>query len=53
MLEERDRNYQRRLAELKQEIAIGIEAAESGDLVDGETVFRELREKNHLRSMSV
>lgn len=40
LLEVRDRNYQRRLAELKQEIAIGIEAAESGELVDGETVFR-------------
>lgn len=49
LLSVRDQIDKRRFAELKQEIAMGIEAADRGELVDGETVFRELREKNRLR----
>jgi antitoxin ParD1/3/4 len=45
LLEERERIYKGRFEELKKEIEIGIEAAERGEVVDGETVFRELREK--------
>ncbi|MBC6452806.1 MAG: type II toxin-antitoxin system ParD family antitoxin [Hormoscilla sp. SP5CHS1] len=49
LLSMRDQIDKRRFAELKQEIAMGIEAADRGELVDSETVFRELREKNRLR----
>ncbi|MBC6420395.1 MAG: type II toxin-antitoxin system ParD family antitoxin [Hormoscilla sp. SP12CHS1] len=49
LLSVRDQIDKRRFAELKQEIAMGIEAADRGELVDSETVFRELREKNRLR----
>lgn len=45
LLEERERIYKGRFEELKREIMIGIEAADRGELIDGETVFRELREK--------
>jgi len=45
LLEERERIYKGRFEELKKEIAIGIEAAERGEVIDGEIVFRELREK--------
>ena len=31
--------------ELRQKIAIGIEQADKGDTIDGETVFAKLREK--------
>ena len=49
LLSVRDQIDKKRFAELKQEIAMGIEAAERGELVDSETMFRELREKNSLR----
>lgn len=45
LLEERDRIYKGRFEELRQEIRIGIEASQQGQVVDGETVFRELRQK--------
>lgn len=45
LLEERERIYKGRFEELRKEIMIGIEAADRGELIDGETVFRELREK--------
>ncbi|OWY66763.1 CopG family transcriptional regulator [cyanobacterium TDX16] len=45
LLEERERIYKGRFEELKKEIEIGIEAAKRGEIVDGETVFRQLREK--------
>lgn len=45
LLEQRERIYKGRFEELKREIMIGIEAADRGELIDGETVFRELREK--------
>lgn len=45
LLEERERIYKGRFEELRKEIMIGIEASERGEVVDGETVFRELREK--------
>lgn len=49
LLSVRDQIDKKRFAELKQEIAMGIEAADRGELVDGETVFRELLRKNRLR----
>lgn len=45
LLEERDRIYQERLAELQKEITIGIEASERGEVSDGETVIQKLIEK--------
>lgn len=44
LLEERDRIYQTRLAELQKEITIGIEAPERGEVFDSEEVFTELDE---------
>jgi antitoxin ParD1/3/4 len=45
LLEERDRLYQSRLAELQREITIGVEEAERGELVDGEVVMTEIYEE--------
>ena len=45
LLEERERIYKGRFEELQREEMIGIEAAERGEIVDGETVFCELRQK--------
>ena len=45
LLEERERIYKGRFDSLRQEIMIGIEAAERGEVIDGETVFRDLRQK--------
>jgi antitoxin ParD1/3/4 len=44
LLQDRYIVYQTRLTELKQEIAIGIEQADRGELIDGEEVFAELEE---------
>ena len=49
LLEERDRLYQARLAELQKEITLGIESAERGEMYDGETVVQELLEQNQQR----
>lgn len=45
LLEERDRIYKGRFEELQKEVRIGIEASEQGQVVDGETVFRQLRQR--------
>ncbi len=42
LLEERDRVYQMRLAQLQKELDIGIQEADRGELFDGETVIAEL-----------
>jgi antitoxin ParD1/3/4 len=42
LLEERERLYQSKLAKLQQEIAIGIEQTDRGEVWDGETVIQEL-----------
>jgi antitoxin ParD1/3/4 len=43
--DEWEKVYQGRFKELQQEIQIGIEAAERGEVVDAEEVFQRLREK--------
>jgi antitoxin ParD1/3/4 len=43
LLSERERIYRGRFEELQREIAIGMKAAERGEVVDGETVFRNLQ----------
>jgi antitoxin ParD1/3/4 len=52
LLEEQERIYQGRFEELQREIMIGIEAAERGEVVDGVTVFRQLRQKLQQRHAS-
>jgi antitoxin ParD1/3/4 len=42
LLEDRDRIYQARLADLQKEITIGVEEADRGELFDGEEVMQEL-----------
>ena len=42
LLEERDRLREIRIATLRQEIAIGIEQSDRGDVFDGEEVIQEL-----------
>lgn len=51
LLEERERIYQGRFEELKKEIAIGVEASERGEVVDGEIVFSQLQQKLQQRRM--
>jgi antitoxin ParD1/3/4 len=45
LLMEQELIYQGRFAQLKQEIMIGIEASEKGEVVDSETVFSSIQEK--------
>ena len=45
LLKEREKIYQGRFEELKREIAIGVEASERGEVIDGEVVFRQLEQK--------
>jgi antitoxin ParD1/3/4 len=45
LLEERERIYQGRFEELKEEIMLGVAASERGEFVDGETVFSQLQQK--------
>ncbi len=49
LLKEREDLKQARLEELRREIAIGVEAAERGELVDGPKAMAELRRKYKLR----
>ena len=42
--------YNRRLAELRHEINIGIQQIERGEVLDGREVFARLREKNRQRA---
>ena len=45
LLEEQDRLRRLKLENLRQEIALGIEQADRGDLLEGEEVFRKLHMK--------
>jgi antitoxin ParD1/3/4 len=45
LLRERDELKEMRRAELRREIARGLEAAERGELISGDEVFKELRER--------
>ena len=44
LLAERERIYKGKFQQLKQEVEIGIEALEGGEVFDGEAVFDELEE---------
>jgi antitoxin ParD1/3/4 len=45
ILAERERIYKGRFEELQQEILIGVEASNRGEVVDSETVFSQLQQK--------
>ena len=53
LLKEREKIYQGRFEELKREIAIGVEASDRGEVVDGEVVFRQLEQKLQQRRQQV
>jgi antitoxin ParD1/3/4 len=44
LLEERDRLHQLRLSELQQELTIGVQQADRGELIEADDVFAELEE---------
>ena len=46
LLDEQDRLRRIRLEDLKREIAVGIDQADRGELVDGKEVFQKLRARN-------
>lgn len=48
LLEERDRVQQMKLETLRQELMVGIEQIERGEVVDAADVFAELEEDIHL-----
>jgi antitoxin ParD1/3/4 len=45
LLEHRDSIYQGRFEELRQEVLIGVEKANRGELIDGDVVFQQLRDR--------
>ena len=50
LLKEREKLVEARLADLRQEIAVGIEQADRGELVEGAELFAKLRRKAPKRS---
>lgn len=49
LMRERDELQRQRLAELKREIAVGLEQLDRGESVPGEQVFEELRQRSQER----
>jgi antitoxin ParD1/3/4 len=45
LLEHRDSIYQGRFEELRREVLVGVEEADRGELIDGEVVFQQLRDR--------
>ena len=45
LLEQRECIYQGRFEELQREIMVGVEASQRGEVIDGETVFHQLKQK--------
>lgn len=45
LLEERDRLYQARLAELQAKLTVGIKQLDRGEGVDGETAIRQMKDE--------
>jgi antitoxin ParD1/3/4 len=52
LLEERDRLYQARLADLQTDVDRGIAASERGEVYDGSTVIQELLNQNQQQQSS-
>ncbi len=49
LLKERDRIYQGRFEELRQDVLIGVEQLDRGERLDGSAVIEQLRQKNQVR----
>jgi hypothetical protein len=49
LLVERDQTRKARLADLRRKIAEGMDAARRGDLIDGDEVFAEIRQRSESR----
>jgi antitoxin ParD1/3/4 len=45
LLEEREHIYKGRFEELRREVLVGVEQLDRGEVMDGEVVFQQLREK--------
>jgi len=43
--DEWQQRYQRRFRQLQQEVQVGIEAADRGDVIDADAMFQNLRDK--------
>ena len=52
LLKEREEVKQLRLAELRKEIAVGMEQADGGEFVDGPEAFEKIRQRNAGRKRS-
>ncbi len=52
LLRDRFDLYKARESELRQLIAVGTEQADRGELIDGDEVFRRLREKREARAVT-
>lgn len=52
LFQDRDELRQLRLEELRKEIAIGIQRADRGEVIDGEEVFARLRERDRQSEMN-
>ena len=50
LLEEQDRLRRMKLEDLRKEIAVGINQADRGELIEGKEVFRKLRARNKEQS---
>jgi antitoxin ParD1/3/4 len=53
LLEERDIQRQMRLEKLRQEVAVGIEQSDRGEIFDGEEVVAELLEEIELEERAI
>ena len=49
LLAERDESYQRRFEMLRQDVMIGVEAADRGELLDFDTEMENIRQRVHQR----
>jgi antitoxin ParD1/3/4 len=45
LLEHRDSIYQGRFEELRREVLVGVEEADRGELIEGDVVFQQLRDR--------
>jgi hypothetical protein len=51
--DEWQQRYQRRFRQLQQEVQVGIEAADRGDVIEADVMFRDLRNKLQQKRVQV
>jgi hypothetical protein len=51
--DEWQQRYQRRFRQLQQEVQVGIEAADRGDVIDADVIFQDLRNKLQQKRVQV